>query len=248
MSRLIGGSLSQLYSQPKHSQKNLHQLWCFCDAEKEIFVYIACFFIGEEETCPIVFWKSLYMMIDTAVSNLSMKLLIHIEHKGVFGMHNYLRDMGRTVAEEGKRGYPMGACSFKHLSNNINSSCLLLNRGNPQRPQLLYRPTLHYLLMQKSPIEGMSEYILARLSPNFIWFMLDHNPSVSKMIRVITKQRYPDLWVTFWQLKDYPTEGLPLLQYPLNFSLFLLPNIWLQQAMNLLVALFYVYEKENKMV
>ncbi|XP_057812920.2 disease resistance protein RUN1 [Cryptomeria japonica] len=54
------------------------------NVEKEIFVDIACFFIGEHKKFPIVFWKSLYTTVDTALLNLSMKLLIKLMMKLYF--------------------------------------------------------------------------------------------------------------------------------------------------------------------
>ncbi|XP_057836452.2 disease resistance protein RPV1-like [Cryptomeria japonica] len=104
------------------------------DAEKEIFVDIACFFIGEHKTLPIVFWKSLYEMVDTAVLNLAMKLLIKIDDNGVFEMHDHLRDMGWTIAKTEKKGTRLwNAANLSTISNYINLSRLRLNGGNPQQ-------------------------------------------------------------------------------------------------------------------
>ncbi|XP_059068037.1 disease resistance protein L6-like isoform X2 [Cryptomeria japonica] len=98
------------------------------EEEKEIFLDIACFFIGEHKKCPIVFWKSLYRMVHTAISNLSLKLLIKIDDEGVFDMHDHLRDMGRTIAEKEKRGTRLWeAAHLSNIPNNINCSRLRFN-------------------------------------------------------------------------------------------------------------------------
>ncbi|GLJ28286.1 hypothetical protein SUGI_0556000 [Cryptomeria japonica] len=55
----------------------------FSDEGHKLFMNITCFFVREKKTCTIIFWKSLYKMVNTAVYNLSMKLLIKIDDKGV---------------------------------------------------------------------------------------------------------------------------------------------------------------------
>lgn len=73
-------------------------------------------------------------------------------------MHNCLRYMGGTIAEEKQQGtQPWGPAHLSTVSNNINFLCLLLNGGNPQRLKMLYRPALHHLHLQKLPIGGISE-------------------------------------------------------------------------------------------
>lgn len=46
------------------------------EEEKEIFLDVACFSIGEHKRYPIAFWKSIYRSVHTAISNLSLKLLV----------------------------------------------------------------------------------------------------------------------------------------------------------------------------
>ncbi|GLJ40621.1 hypothetical protein SUGI_0838500 [Cryptomeria japonica] len=120
------------------------------DDEKEIFLDIAFFFIGEEKTRPIIFWKSLYKRVYTAVSNLSMKLLIKIDEGGIFHMHDHLRDMGRSIAEKEKEGTQLwGVAHSSTISNSINCSRLRLHGGYPQSLEMLYRQSnVRYLHLE----------------------------------------------------------------------------------------------------
>ncbi|XP_059064663.1 disease resistance protein L6-like [Cryptomeria japonica] len=123
------------------------------DDEKEMFVDIACFFIGENKRFPIVLWKSLYRMVDSVVCNLSMKLLIKIDDRGIFDMHDHLQDMGRLIAEKEKRGTRLWEKEGTRLEkaahsstvSNINFSRLRLSGGNLQRLKMMCRPGLCYL-------------------------------------------------------------------------------------------------------
>ncbi|GLJ50766.1 hypothetical protein SUGI_1081310 [Cryptomeria japonica] len=141
--------------------------------EKEIFLDIACFFIGERKTHPIVFWKSLYKMVFTAISNLSLKMLIKIDDKGVFDMHDHLRDMGRTIAEnEGTRLWDAVHLS-RGVSNNINFSRLRLNGGNSQRLETLFRPGLQFLHLKNLLIDGITEDTPTMFPSSLIWLRLE---------------------------------------------------------------------------
>ncbi|XP_057869815.2 disease resistance protein TAO1 isoform X2 [Cryptomeria japonica] len=142
------------------------------EEEKEIFLDIACFFIGEHKMLPIVFWKSLYKTVHTAVHNLSLKLLIKIDDKGVFDMHDHLRDMGRSIAAERERECTR-LWNADHLSrgvsNNNNFSRLRLNGGNSQRFETLYGSVLRLLHLENVPIAGITR---AMLPPSLIWLRL----------------------------------------------------------------------------
>ncbi|XP_057852260.2 disease resistance protein L6 [Cryptomeria japonica] len=168
-------ALDSIISNPEIHKRLYISYNALSDEEKEIFLDIACFFIGEVKTWPIIFWKSLYKMVHTAVSNLSMKLLIKINDKGVFHMHHHLRDMGRTIAENEKKGTRLWeATDLSTIPNNINLSRLRVNGGNPQRLEMLYGHGLHYLHLQKLPIEGMTIDTLALLPPSLIWLRMEN--------------------------------------------------------------------------
>ncbi|GLJ22675.1 hypothetical protein SUGI_0427200 [Cryptomeria japonica] len=139
--------------------------------EKEIFLDIACFFIGERKTSPIVFWKSMYKNVGIAISNLSMKLLIKIDKRKVFDMHDLVRDMGRIIAEkEQTRQWQtaQSSRSFKYASN-INTSCLRLYKGDLRCLEMLCTSSLRYLHLEQVHIEDT----IHSLPPSLIWLKVD---------------------------------------------------------------------------
>ncbi|XP_057865214.2 disease resistance protein RUN1 [Cryptomeria japonica] len=220
---------------------------CLSDEEKEIFLDIACFFIGEKTTHPIVFWKSLYKMVDTAIFNLSMKSLIKIDDEGLFDMHDHLRDMGRIIAETEKEGTRLWeATHLSTLYNNTNFSRLRLNASSPQNHEMIYSPGLRYLHLQNVHIEGM----MAMIPPSLIWLRLEDcifaiwmdravkKPRHSRFLdniwgaigmdRAVKKPRHSRFLDNIWQLKIMKANGYRYLDSLSLSSLFSLPNIQLQ--------------------
>ncbi|GLJ40703.1 hypothetical protein SUGI_0840890 [Cryptomeria japonica] len=200
------------------------------DEEKEIFMDIACFFVGEEKTCAIVFWKSLYKMVDTAISNLSMKLLIKIDEGGVFDMHDHLRDMGRTIAEKEKeRTRLWEAAHLSTISNNTNFSRLRINGGNPQRLEMLYRPGLRYLHLKCLHIKVRAKDALAMLPPSLIWLRLEYCGFDIERNKARKKEpSHSRFEANIWQLKIMQLQFCNGVDSLTLDSLFSLPNIQLQ--------------------
>ncbi|XP_057866243.2 disease resistance protein Roq1-like [Cryptomeria japonica] len=67
--------------------------------EKEIFLDIACCFVGQRKRDTDLFWEVLYPnKVQTAIKNLSLKMLININSpQDSFHMHDLLREMGRGI-------------------------------------------------------------------------------------------------------------------------------------------------------
>ncbi|GLJ50791.1 hypothetical protein SUGI_1081790 [Cryptomeria japonica] len=143
------------------------------EEEKEIFLDIACFFIGEHKRYPIVFWNSMYRMVHTAIHNLSQKLLINIDDEGVFHMHDHLRDMGQRIAEEEREGTRLWNAFHlrRRVSNNNNFSRLRLSGRNSQRLETLCGPGLRFLHLENLPIDSITGIMLP---PGLIWLRLQN--------------------------------------------------------------------------
>lgn len=62
--------------------------------EQEIFLDIACFFIGYDKDTAIRIWDSV------GFRNLQNKCLLEVDNENKIKMHDHLRDLGRNIAEE----------------------------------------------------------------------------------------------------------------------------------------------------
>eukprot|EP01018_Ginkgo_biloba_P019379 Gb_11526 [translate_table: standard] len=76
------------------------------EEEKQIFLDIACFFLGETKKIAIEIWKAIGCKNPhTTIANLSLKSLIRVEYSH-FWMHDHLRGLGREIVAEESRGDP----------------------------------------------------------------------------------------------------------------------------------------------
>ncbi|KAL3741386.1 hypothetical protein ACJRO7_016942 [Eucalyptus globulus] len=67
--------------------------------QKQIFLDIACFFIGEPMMCAIYMWKDCDFFPDTVIDVLVSMSLVKIV-KNAFWMHDQLRDLGREIVRQ----------------------------------------------------------------------------------------------------------------------------------------------------
>eukprot|EP01018_Ginkgo_biloba_P038309 Gb_09197 [translate_table: standard] len=67
------------------------------DTEKEIFLDIACFFIGSQKSKGLSIWEGSGWCANLAIHNLHAKSLIKLTPDDRLVMHDILRDMGRAI-------------------------------------------------------------------------------------------------------------------------------------------------------
>jgi hypothetical protein len=68
--------------------------------EQQIFLDIACFFIGENKSSAITVWDRSGWNGVKGFTNLEGKCLVEVDDKNVIHMHDHLRDLGRDLAED----------------------------------------------------------------------------------------------------------------------------------------------------
>ncbi|XP_043698617.1 disease resistance protein L6-like [Telopea speciosissima] len=68
--------------------------------EKEMFLDIACFFIGKEKNIAFYIWKGCDFFPDDGIVNLCQKALVKIGEENELSMHDQLRDLGREIVRQ----------------------------------------------------------------------------------------------------------------------------------------------------
>ncbi|XP_057843449.2 disease resistance protein RPV1 [Cryptomeria japonica] len=68
--------------------------------EKNIFLDVACFFIGEKSNLAIAVWDAAEWSGLQSLENLVDKCLVEVDKQKRIRMHNHLRDLGREIAIE----------------------------------------------------------------------------------------------------------------------------------------------------
>lgn len=76
------------------------------DQEKEVFLDIACFLIEEDKDQAISVWDGSRWAGSVNLQNLEENCIVQIDSQNRIRMHNHLRDLGRTLAEEELPKYP----------------------------------------------------------------------------------------------------------------------------------------------
>jgi len=72
--------------------------------EKQIFLDIACFFIGEDRDAAIRIWDGSHWHGLLGLWKLENRCLVEVDSKNCLRMHDHVRDLGRDIAENPK--YP----------------------------------------------------------------------------------------------------------------------------------------------
>ncbi|KAM7490976.1 hypothetical protein LguiA_033897 [Lonicera macranthoides] len=73
------------------------------DVVKDIFLDIACFFIGMDKDCAINILSGCEFFPDIGIPVLINRSLLTIDEKGKLMMHNLIRDMGREIVQQESR-------------------------------------------------------------------------------------------------------------------------------------------------
>ncbi|KAF8020055.1 hypothetical protein BT93_G0680 [Corymbia citriodora subsp. variegata] len=100
--RLWDDLLKKLKKQPpKEVQEKLKISYEALEKEhKEIFLDIACFFIGEKIEFAMYMWDDCEFFANQGIEELKLRCLIKIRDDGKLGMHDQLRDFGRSIIRQ----------------------------------------------------------------------------------------------------------------------------------------------------
>ncbi|GLJ06259.1 hypothetical protein SUGI_0034490 [Cryptomeria japonica] len=142
--------------------------------EKEIFLDTACYFVGESKRDAYIMWEVLYPnKVQTAIKNLSLKMLIDIRDHDFLHMHDLLQEMGRGIQEQAdnnSRLWPsmVGQKSFnKDRAKEVKM--LVYRVENKRDPVSVHNmPSLRYLFLQNTKVAVN----VVKLAPNLIWIKI----------------------------------------------------------------------------
>ncbi|CAN1158587.1 Disease resistance protein L6 [Linum perenne] len=68
--------------------------------EKQIFLDIACFFIGTQKDFPFYMWSDCKFYPESGINILLLRSLIRFNERNEFWMHDHIRDIGRKIVRE----------------------------------------------------------------------------------------------------------------------------------------------------
>ncbi|KAL3730495.1 hypothetical protein ACJRO7_027497 [Eucalyptus globulus] len=68
--------------------------------QQQIFLDVACFFIGENKTNPMYVWKDCELSPEISLEVLTKRCMIKVLDNDIFEMHDQFRDLGRVIAKK----------------------------------------------------------------------------------------------------------------------------------------------------
>ncbi|CAI0417883.1 unnamed protein product [Linum tenue] len=97
---------------------------------KQIFLDIACFFIGEDKELPSYMWSDCGLFPITNINILIQRSVIEIVKTHLFQMHDQLRDIGREIVRQEDIRHP---CKRSRIWSNEKALDILLNKKGTNR-------------------------------------------------------------------------------------------------------------------
>ncbi|CAL1392557.1 unnamed protein product [Linum trigynum] len=94
--------------------------------EKQIFLDIACFFVGEDKEIPFYMWDGSGYNPEGGIDSLLMKSLIKINERNQFWMHDHFRRLGEHIVQE---DYPQQPFKRSRIWSNEDALEILRSGG-----------------------------------------------------------------------------------------------------------------------
>ncbi|KAF8036187.1 hypothetical protein BT93_C2022 [Corymbia citriodora subsp. variegata] len=148
--------------------------------EREIFLDIACFLVGENKTNPMYMWEDCKFYPESSIEILTEKCMIKVLDDHSLWMHDQFRDLGRQIAkEEGTRLWDKDDTIPKLKSTEIKGSVQALclkRRSTSKHPTIITSkqmkgfPHIRFLSLCEVNCEGDFRGCLSELK----WISLDY--------------------------------------------------------------------------
>ncbi|XP_030546483.1 disease resistance protein RPV1-like [Rhodamnia argentea] len=145
---------------------------------KDIFLDIACFFIGKDKTNPFYMWEDCGFYPSSGIESLLLKSLVKIEENNKLSVYNPLRDLGRAIvckedpANPGRRSRvwnhkeALDTLRSKEGPKMVQALCLKFNNGSDNtftREEFESLSKLRFLKLDKANIGGNFMDLLSNL-------------------------------------------------------------------------------------
>ncbi|KAK3435813.1 hypothetical protein EUGRSUZ_C00539 [Eucalyptus grandis] len=150
-------------------------------AEKEMFLDIACFFIGTDKRIATYLWEDLKLLPRTGLQILINHSLIKIDEENRLRMHNQLRNLGRAIACPAdkkpwacSRLWDKKAMAVLRSEENeyIEALCLDKNGSSKFMEQKSFKrlPKLKFLHMERLKVLNLSSCSILKTTPKLSAF------------------------------------------------------------------------------
>ncbi|KAL4194220.1 hypothetical protein AMTRI_Chr05g67550 [Amborella trichopoda] len=153
---------------------------------KQIFLDIACFFIGDDKDYAIDIWKGCRFPAAGSIRKLLQRALIKINNKNELWMHDQLRDMGRRIVElenlddPGRRSRLWSeedvTTVLKYHMGTLEVRGLMLKGNELERSWELetFKPMTNLKLLSISGVSLIGSF--KSISPKLVWLKLQGCP------------------------------------------------------------------------
>eukprot|EP00253_Pinus_taeda_P019269 PITA_19269 len=185
--------------------------------EKEIFLDIACFFIGEDRDTAIRVWDGSNWEGLLGLWKLENRCLVEVDGKNCLRMHDHLRDLGRDIAEDLEYPRRLWHSTENFLENMSRQSFvrgISMVHGNGPEQQSFEnfagRFNLSRLQLLRAESHSVERVLSSEQSPPLLYLSWESCPKSSlprsiplKNLRVlhIEGERLKTLWRHNWRHK-----------------------------------------------
>lgn len=131
-------------------------------SQQQIFLDVACFFIGQNKNGPISFWKDSGFKAKYDIEVLIKRRMIKVLDDNSFWMHDQLRDFGKAVAQNWhtrlwERDDIICELRSTKIKESVRALCLQAKVGNPvtlTAEQIKRFPNLQFLWLSDVICQG----------------------------------------------------------------------------------------------